>query len=177
MCLTDPSDPRHQFVFQLRERCGRVLHDAVHSLKNNGAEDSIDCVKMLIASIKILQLDYSCDTTHYTAIKKSYEFALQISRTTRNQKAFPRFVWVRRASLYHASRMRLNSFYRKRSALDDLLISDMCELALSVYVQIRRAAQKGLDSMSALPFWSPFRGVREPDSIPFKRTTLMALAH
>lgn len=44
--------------------------------------------------------------------------------------------------------MRLNSFYRKRSALDDLLIADMCELALSVYVQIRRAAQKGLDSMS-----------------------------
>ncbi|KAK4703609.1 proteasome activator subunit 4, partial [Phenoliferia sp. Uapishka_3] len=148
MCLTDPADPRHAFVFGLRERCGRVLHDAVHSLKNNGAEDSIDCVKMLIASIKILQLDYSCDTSHYTAIKKSYEFALQISRTTRNQKAFPRFVWVRRASLYHASRMRLNSFYRKRSALDDLLIADMCELALSVYVQIRRAAQKGLDSMT-----------------------------
>lgn len=92
MCLTDPSDPRHSFVFKLRERCGRVLHDAVHSLKNNGAEDSIDCVKMLIASIKILQLDYSCDTSHYTAIKKSYEFALQISRTTRNQKAFPRCV-------------------------------------------------------------------------------------
>ena len=42
----------------------------------------------------------------------------------------------------------MNSFYRKRSALDDLLIADMCELALSVYVQIRRAAQKGLDSMS-----------------------------
>ncbi|KAM0751556.1 hypothetical protein T439DRAFT_300497 [Meredithblackwellia eburnea MCA 4105] len=148
MCLTDPTDPRHVFVYQLRRRCGRVLHEAVHSLKNNGAEDSIDCVKMLISSIKILQLDYSCDTSHYSAVKKSYEFALQISRTTRNQKLFPRFVWVRRASLYHASRMRLNSFYRKRSELDDLLIADMCELALSVYVQIRRAAQKGLDSMT-----------------------------
>lgn len=79
-----------------------------------------------------------------------------------------RFVWVRRASLYHASRfvfffsrtaealliiltigrLRLCSFYRKRSALDDLLIADMCELSLSVYVQIRRSAQKTLDSMS-----------------------------
>lgn len=59
-----------------------------------------------------------------------------------------RFVWVRRASLYHASRLRLNSFYRKRTPLDDQLIADMCELSLSVYVQIRRSAQKGLDSMS-----------------------------
>lgn len=55
---------------------------------------------------------------------------------------------MRRASLYHASRLRLNSFYRKRSPLDDQLIADMCELSLSVYVQIRRSAQKGLDSMS-----------------------------
>lgn len=59
-----------------------------------------------------------------------------------------RFVWVRRASLYHSSRLRLNSFYRKRTPLDDLLIADMCELSLSGYVQIRRSAQKGLDAMT-----------------------------
>lgn len=148
ICLTDPADPRHAFVSQLRDRSGAMLHNAVQSLKNNGAEDSIDCVKMLISSIRVLELDYPCDHVHYAAVKKSYEFALQISRTTRNQKAFPRFVWIRRASLYHASRLRLNSFYRKRTPLDDQLIADMCELSLSMYVQIRRAAQKGLDSMT-----------------------------
>lgn len=90
ICLTDPSDPRHQFVIQLRARAGHLFHNAVHSLKNSGAEDSIDCVKMITASIRVLELDYPCDHVHYTAVKKSYEFALQISRTTRNQKAFPR---------------------------------------------------------------------------------------
>lgn len=59
-----------------------------------------------------------------------------------------RFVWVRRASLYHASRLRLNSFYRKRTVLDDQLLADMCELSLSMYVQVRRFAQKALDSMT-----------------------------
>jgi proteasome activator subunit 4 len=44
--------------------------------------------------------------------------------------------------------MRLNSFYRKRSQLDDLLIQDLCDLSLSVYLQVRRSAQRGLDSMS-----------------------------
>ena len=146
ICLTDPADPRHQFVLGLRERTGRALHAAVASLKNTGAEDSIDAVKMIISAIRVLQLDYPCDHAHYASVKKSLEFAQTISRTTRNQKTFPRFVWCRRAALYHASRLRLNSFYRRRSALDDLLIADLADLSLSVYVQVRRAAQKGIDS-------------------------------
>ncbi|SCV72468.1 BQ2448_4005 [Microbotryum intermedium] len=147
ICLTDPSDPRHSFVVNLRERAGHLFHEAVKTLKSSAQDDSIDCVKMLISSIRVLELDYPCIHTHYGDIKKTYDFALTISRTTRNQKLFPRFVWVRRAALYHASRMRLNSFYRKRTPLDDLLIADLCELSLSSYVQIRKAAQKGLDWM------------------------------
>lgn len=92
ICLTDSTDPRHQFVTQLRIRAGEMLHTSVDSLKNNGAEDSIDCVRLLISSIKLLELDYPCDHLHYTAVKKSYDFALQISKTTNNQKRFPRFV-------------------------------------------------------------------------------------
>ncbi|GJN88228.1 hypothetical protein Rhopal_001193-T1 [Rhodotorula paludigena] len=145
--LSDPSDPRHQFVVDLRERIGRFLHDAVQTLKSSQQQDTIDCIKMVIASIRVLELDYPCDTSNHATIKKSYEFALNISRVTRNQKLFPRFVWVRRASLYHASRLRLNSFYRRRSTLDDLLIHDLCELSLSVYLAVRRSAQRGLDSI------------------------------
>lgn len=78
-----------------------MLHEAVQSLKNNGAEDSIDCIKMIIASIRVLELDYPVDHAHYATVKKSYEFALQISRTTTNQKAFPRFVLFPVSSLAH----------------------------------------------------------------------------
>ncbi|GAA5895195.1 proteasome activator BLM10 [Sporobolomyces salmoneus] len=146
--LQDPNDPRYQFVLGLRERAGQLFHRGVQTLKATaGQESSIDAVKMLISSIRVLELDYPCDHNHYAAVKKSYEFSLNISRTTRNQREFPRFVWVRRASLYQASRMRLNSFYRKRSKLDDLLIQDLCDLSLSVYLQVRRSAQRGLDSM------------------------------
>ncbi|GAA5854935.1 hypothetical protein JCM8547_004128 [Rhodosporidiobolus lusitaniae] len=145
--LTDPKDPRHRFVVDLRDRVADLLHRSVQALKSSGQEDSVDAIKMVISSIRVLELDYPCDSSHHGTVKKSYEFALNISRVTRNQKEFPRFVWVRRASLYHASRLRLNSFYRKRSKLDDLLIGDLCELSLSVYLGVRRTAQKGLDSM------------------------------
>lgn len=95
ICLTDPSDARHQFVIQLRHRAGTTFHEAVSVLKSNTQEDSIECTRMLISSIRVLQLDYPADHTHHAAVKRAYEFALQISRTTRNQKLFPRCVIVR----------------------------------------------------------------------------------
>ncbi|KPV77183.1 uncharacterized protein RHOBADRAFT_25084 [Rhodotorula graminis WP1] len=145
--LSDPQDARHQFVADLRMRAGQFLHKAVQTLKSTQQQDTIDCIKMVIASIRVLELDYPCDSSNHGSVKKSYDFALNISRVSRNQKLFPRFVWVRRAGLYHASRLRLNSLYRRRTKLDDLLIHDMCELSLSVYLQVRRSAQKGLDSI------------------------------
>ncbi|BGP22448.1 Proteasome activator BLM10 [Rhodotorula toruloides] len=145
--LSDANDPRHAFVADIRTRAGEFLHHAVQTLKNSQQQDTIDCIKMVVATIRTLELDYPTDSNHHSTVKKSYEFALNVSRVTRNQKEFPRFVWVRRASLYHASRLRINSFYRKRSKLDDLLIHDLCELSLSVYLQVRKSAQKGLDSM------------------------------
>lgn len=147
--LSDANDPRHAFVADIRTRAGEFLHNAVQTLKVSQQQDTIDCIKMVVATIRTLELDYPTDSNHHSTVKKSYEFALNVSRVTRNQKEFPRFVWVRRASLYHASRLRINSFYRKRSKLDDLLIHDLCELSLSVYLQVRKSAQKGLDSMSA----------------------------
>lgn len=90
LCLTDAADSRHQLVVQLRQRTGELLHNAVQTLKSNAREDSIDCVRMTIATIRVLELDYPCDHSHHAAVKKSHEFALQISRTTRNQKLFPR---------------------------------------------------------------------------------------
>lgn len=174
IALQDPQDPRYQFVLELRERAGAIFHRGVQALKATaGQESSIDAVKMLISSIRVLELDYPCDHNHYGAVKKSYEFALNISRTTRNQREFPRFVWVRRASLYQASRLRLNSFYRKRSKLDDLLIQDLCDLSLSVYLQVRRSAQRGLDSMSeaSLLFVRP-RETRTDGNASIKFTSL-----
>ncbi|GAA5988215.1 hypothetical protein JCM11641_001615, partial [Rhodosporidiobolus odoratus] len=145
--LKDPKDPRHRFIVDLRERCADFLHRAIQVLKASEQDDSVDAIKMVIASIRVLELDYPCDTATHGTIKKSYEFATNISRVTRNQKEFPRFVWVRRAGLYHTSRLRLNSFYRKRSKLDDQLIFDLAELSLSAYLGVRRVAQRALDSM------------------------------
>lgn len=80
----------------------------------------------------------------------SFTFARDLARYTVNQKKYPRLIWVRRASLYHSSRLRLNTFYRSRSTLDDQLIKDIAELTMSQYVSVRKSAQRALDSITSI---------------------------
>ena len=146
--LTDPADPRYQRIVAFRARVGRTLHESIERLQHHSADDSIDCVKMLIGSIRCYLLDYPLDRTVYSSSKKTYDFIRGVTRYVANQKKYPRVVWVRRAALYHVSRLRINSFYRKRSALDDLLIRDLGALSLSLYVSIRKSGQRALDSLT-----------------------------
>jgi proteasome activator subunit 4 len=47
-------------------------------------------------------------------------------------------IFVKRAQVYHAGRVYLNTLYRRRSALDDALLRSLAELSLSPYTRIRR---------------------------------------
>lgn len=48
-CLTDPSDTRYQFVALLRQRFGTFLHNASMSLRQQGEENTVDAVDMLVS--------------------------------------------------------------------------------------------------------------------------------
>lgn len=57
-------------------------------------------------------------------------------------------MFLKRAQAYHSGRVYLHSLYRRRSALDDLLLEDLVELSLSPYTRVRRFAVP-----SNLPTW------------------------
>lgn len=48
-CLTDPSDPEYVFITSLRNRFGRFLHDASVSLRQQGEENTVDAVQILVS--------------------------------------------------------------------------------------------------------------------------------
>ena len=50
-CLTDPNDPRHQYITSLRHRFGEFLHKASVSLRSQGDENTVDAVHMLVSFI------------------------------------------------------------------------------------------------------------------------------
>lgn len=47
---------------------------------------------------------------------------------------------MKRAQLYHSTRVYLNAMFRRRDALDDDLLRDLVELSLSPYTRVRRYA-------------------------------------
>jgi len=69
-------------------------------------------------------------------------------RMSPRQKERCRTMVLKRAHLYHYSRMYLNAMYRQRSPLDDKLIRDLVELSLSQYTRLRRYCQSIVRSVS-----------------------------
>lgn len=73
---------------------------------------------------------------------------IRIHRMSPRQKERSRMTILKRAHLYHYSRMYLNTMYRQRSPLDDKLIHDLVELSLSPYTRLRRYCQSIVRSIS-----------------------------
>lgn len=146
--LTDFSDERYQKVKSFKVRFGELLHLSAERAHDSGAEDQIDCVRLMLRSIRSYMTSYGYNADDHKAYGRSALFYQNMTATHPRQKTFPRMLWVRRAAHYHSSRGRLNSFYRRRSALDDMLINDVIELTMSNYVAIRKTAQSTFDALT-----------------------------
>ncbi|KAH8919753.1 hypothetical protein BT69DRAFT_1352911 [Atractiella rhizophila] len=146
--ITDPSDPRHTYMLKLRERYGETLHNAIDAFKSHGVEDSIDCVRLLISSIKSILIDYPCDRSTYGHMQRYFDFTKNLCKNWKGQQLYPRAVWIRRALYYHSARQRIYSLARPRSQLEDQLILDLGELSLSPYLKVRLSSQRALDSVT-----------------------------
>lgn len=48
-CLDDSNDPKHAYVVNLRRRYGEFLHEASVSLLQQGEENTVDAVQMLVS--------------------------------------------------------------------------------------------------------------------------------
>ncbi|ETS62890.1 hypothetical protein PaG_02652 [Moesziomyces aphidis] len=149
-CLTDRQDARYQKVAAFKQRCGQVLHLSAKSTQASGAEDQIDCVKMLIRTIRSYLTCYSYNGEDYKAHMRSLGFFRNIAKLHAKQKEFPRVLFIRRSAFYNTSRARLNSFHRKRTPLTDQLILQMLDFCMSNYVGIRQTAQNTLDTIGGV---------------------------
>ncbi|KAI0067819.1 hypothetical protein BV25DRAFT_1794335 [Artomyces pyxidatus] len=131
--ISDPEDPRGRYYTALRSRFGKFLHEASSSLRQQGEENTVDAVYVLIQSIRTYLLDYGDSKDSYYVQFERYGNELSYARQYVGQKAWPRAVFVRRARLYHAARLRWNSIERRRGSEEDLLIDDVAQWCLWQY--------------------------------------------
>ena len=62
-CLTDPADSQYQLVLSLKQRFARFLHNASISLREQGEENTVDAVLMLVS---FLPTTYTVNSTAST---------------------------------------------------------------------------------------------------------------
>ena len=75
-CLTNPNDPRYQYVLEQRTRFGKMLDLAAKTLLNNhGGEDHIDAILGVTRGIDVYLLEYAMFRAAYTSFRKSYSTA------------------------------------------------------------------------------------------------------
>ncbi|KAG6837040.1 hypothetical protein H0H93_015903 [Arthromyces matolae] len=61
-CLTDSEDPRHRYISTLRDRFGVFLHKASVSLQQQGEENTVDAVDMLVGPVPYSRLQHRLTT-------------------------------------------------------------------------------------------------------------------
>lgn len=141
-------DARYDQLAAFADAFGDTLHRAAVDLHTTGAEDQIDAAKLLVRAIRtyLVQSGYHADELR--GLAKSVTFFRTIGRTWPKQRAYPRVFWVRRAALYHLSRVRLAHAFARRTPRTDALTEQLVGLCLSNYVAIRKLAQSTLASVS-----------------------------
>lgn len=145
--LCDPSDPRYRKAAAHRIRFGEISRRAALTLRENTeGEDHIDAVSVVVKAIDSYLLDYGLSKEGYESVQKSYATARDGIRVWNGQKENSRSVFVKRAQMYHCGRVYMHALYRRRSRLDDELIQELIEMALSRYTRVRRQAQAVLHS-------------------------------
>jgi len=70
--LTDPEDPRYQYVASTRRQFGELLHQASVALRESGEEDHIDAIISVSRAIDVYLLEYGVTPSTFASLSKGY---------------------------------------------------------------------------------------------------------
>ncbi|KAG6869165.1 hypothetical protein C0993_012264 [Termitomyces sp. T159_Od127] len=146
--LEDANDHHYQKAAAYRLRYGDICQRAASALRQKiGSEDHTDAVIGVTRAIDTFMLGYGLNRSDFDSLQKNYDQARDANRFWVKQRENSRLVFLKRAQVYHSGRVYMHSLYRRRSALDDRLLGELVELALSPYTRVRRQAQNVLNNV------------------------------
>ena len=145
--LLTPGDKNYTLIHQIRQDIGRVLHD-VHVFLTKEGEDDVSCFAPLYTAFRSWFVDVGIERSAHVLdrVTRLLQADEQPYKTSGVRKDYPRAILVRRANVYHTQRLRHNAAPRPRSELDEKLLLDLGESAVSLYTEVRRNAQSAGES-------------------------------
>ena len=143
----------YERMHKRRQEIGQMLH-GVHRFLSEKGEDEVSSFSPLYMAYRSWFTDVGLERSAHvldrvTRLLQADEQPYKISGL---RKDYPRGILVRRANVYHFQRLRHNASPRPRSELDEQLLLDLAESAVSLYTDVRRHAQSAGESALKVVF-------------------------
>ncbi|KIW73322.1 hypothetical protein PV04_01453 [Phialophora macrospora] len=145
--ILNPDDDNYKLIHRLRQKIGHVLHD-VHVFLTQYAEDDVSSFAPLYTAYRSWFVDVGIERSAHVLdrVTRLLHADEQPYKVAGVRKDYPRSILVRRANVYHTQRLRHNAAPRPRSELDEQLLLDLGQSAVSLYTEVRRNAQSAGES-------------------------------
>jgi hypothetical protein len=95
--ITDPEDPRYQYLLGVKHRFGRFLHSASVSLRQQGEENTVDAVQMLVCLFHPV-LSPTC--TQHVQVRSVRTYMLEYGDSQDRYVSFVCYLWRKNESWY-----------------------------------------------------------------------------
>ena len=145
--LLTPDTKEYSEIHRIRQEIGQVLHD-VHVFLTREAEDDVSSFAPLYTAYRSWFVDVGIERSAHVLDRVTRLLAAdeQPYKVSGVRKDYPRAILVRRANVYHTQRLRHDAAPRARADLDELLLTDLVQSAVSLYTEVRRNSQSAGES-------------------------------
>lgn len=151
LVLTNPDDARYQQVAAFRARVGETLHGAASGMRDAGESDnSVEAVRILVTTIGTFLTAYGIRAKQFSNAQNAYSGMTTTKRMFDSQRKQHRTIYMAAASVHSQNRLTTLAHYRVRSGLDDKLIRNLLDFALSPFTRIRRSSQSTLETITKM---------------------------
>ncbi|ORZ04733.1 hypothetical protein BCR42DRAFT_474389 [Absidia repens] len=134
----------------IRRQVSHLLHQLAGYFTQQ-KENDVESIKILIKCIRVYLSERGVEKVWLDRNKSGYNYSKNISKTPVCHKHYPRHLLVHRAYIHHLQRLKQNASNRSRGPTHDLLLTDLLELSMSSYAEIRKVSQSAL-SIAARSF-------------------------
>jgi proteasome activator subunit 4 len=140
-------DPVYDRIHSLREEVGELL-TKTHAFLNTHQEDDVSCFTALCTAYRTWITDVGIERSAHPLERhvRLYKADIAAFKVKGLRKVYPRPLLIKRAEAYHMLRLKHNASARQKSELDKKLLLDLANSCVSVYADVRRAAQAAQDS-------------------------------
>ncbi|KEY64125.1 hypothetical protein S7711_07470 [Stachybotrys chartarum IBT 7711] len=140
-------DPAYDEIHKLREELGHLL-TRTHAFLHQHQEDDVNSFTALCSAYRTWITDVGIERSAHPLERhlRLYKADIAAFKVKGLRKVYPRPLLIKRAEAYHMLRMKHNASARLKSELDKRLLLDLAQSSLSLYADVRRAAQNAQDS-------------------------------